>query len=172
MTSGRLGLALVIAMTTGRVAHADLATGRDKLVAGDYKTAIAELGKVTGKDRPAARVLLARAQIATGDYTGAEATITPLATGKDALAAEAHLVLDQLRRATGRDGDARKDLEQLLKDRPDDRAVRTALAILRHDQGEVLPAKDLFDKTIKEFDNKKLDLTDADALFQLAEAAS
>ena len=49
-------------------ARADLATGRDKLIAGDYKTAIAELGKVTGKDRPAARILLARAQLATGDY--------------------------------------------------------------------------------------------------------
>ena len=55
MTSGRLGLALVVAMTAGRVAHADLASGRDKLIAGDYKAAISELGKVTGKDRPAVR---------------------------------------------------------------------------------------------------------------------
>ncbi|MEO8552705.1 MAG: tetratricopeptide repeat protein, partial [Kofleriaceae bacterium] len=164
-------LAVVLLCASAQVARADLATGRDKLVAGDYKTAIAELGKVSGKDRPAARVLLARAQITTGDYVAAEATITPLATGKDSLAAEAHLVLDQLRCATGRGADARKDLEQLLKDRPDDRAVRTALGVLRHDQGELLPAKDLFDKTIKEFDNKKLDLNDPDALYQLAESA-
>ena len=44
-------------------AYADLATGRDKLVSGDYKRAISELTAVTGKDRGAARILLARAQI-------------------------------------------------------------------------------------------------------------
>jgi tetratricopeptide (TPR) repeat protein len=148
-------------------ALADLATGRDKLVAGDYKTAIAELSKVTGKDRAAARVLLARAQLATGDYVAGEATVT----GKDATGIEAHLVLDDIRRATGRNADARKDLEQLLKDHPDDRAVRTALGVLRHDQGEMVAAKTLFDQTIGEFDKKKLDLNDADALYQLAEAA-
>src|SRR5882762_8029180 len=114
MTS-RFGLALVVVMTAGGAAYADLATGRDKLTAGEYKAAIAELGKVTGKDRPAARLLLARAQIATGDHAGAEATITPLAQGKDAQAIEAHLVLDDLRRITGRTRDARDDLEQLWK---------------------------------------------------------
>src|SRR4051812_38975457 len=85
----RLGQALVVTLVvvlaTGGVARADLAAGQDKLIAGDYKAAIAELGKVTGKDRPAARLLLARAQVATGDYAAAEATLTPLAQGKDAL---------------------------------------------------------------------------------------
>lgn len=171
MTSGRLGLALVIAMTTGRVAHADLASGRDKLIAGDYKAAIAELGKVTGKDRPAARVLLARAQIATGDYAGAEATVAPLAQAKDAQALEAHLVYDQLRRVTGRTRDARADLEQLHKDHPDDRAVRTALGEVRHALGEVVGAKALFDETIKESDANQLDLDDPVQTYQLAIAA-
>jgi tetratricopeptide (TPR) repeat protein len=171
MTSGRLGLALVIAMTTGRVAHADLASGRDKLIAGDYKAAIAELGKVTGKDRPAARLLLARAQIATGDYAGAEATVAPLTQGKDAQAIEAHLVLDQLRRVTGRTRDARTDLEQLHKDHPDDRAIRTALGEVRHALGDVVGAKALFDETIKESDANQLDLDDPVQTYQLAIAA-
>jgi len=156
---------------TGSVAFADLATGRDKLIAGDYKTAIAELGKVTGKDRNAARILLAQAQLVTGDYAAAEATITPISQGKDAQAVEAHLVLDQIRSTTGRNTDARKDLEQLFKDHPTDRAVRTALGVIRHDQGEIVAAKPLFDGTIAEFDQKKLDLNNADQLFQLAEAA-
>ena len=156
---------------SANLARADLATGRDKLTAGDYKTAISELGKVTGKDRPAARILLARAQLTTGDYAAAEATITPLTSGASKEAIEAHLVLDQIRRTTGRNAEARKDLEQLLKDHPDDRAVRTALGVLRHDQGDMIGAKALFDQTIHEFDSKKLDLNDADALFQLAEAA-
>ena len=73
-------VALVGALAgTADVARADLASGTDKLIAGDYKAAIAELGKVTGKDRTAARLLIARAQIATGDYAGAEATLGPLA---------------------------------------------------------------------------------------------
>src|ERR1041384_1133061 len=171
MTCKRLGLALVVAMTAGRVARADLATGRDKLTAGEYKAAIAELGKVTGKDRPAARLLLGRAQIATGDYAGAEATIAPLAQGKDAQAIEAHLVFDDLRRITGRTRDARADLEQLAKDHPSDRAIRTALGEVRHELGDVLGAKALFDETIKESDANQLDLDDPVQTYQLAVAA-
>jgi predicted Zn-dependent protease len=161
-------IGLVVVLVTAQHARADLATGRDKLAVGDYKVAVAELGKVAGKDRPAARVLLARAQLAIGDYAGAEATALPLATGKDV---EAHLALDDVRRATGRLGDARKDLEQLWKDHPDDRAVRTALAIVRHDQGDLVDAKALFDETIKEFDARTLNLSDGLQLFQLAQAA-
>ncbi|MFT3693915.1 MAG: tetratricopeptide repeat protein [Kofleriaceae bacterium] len=152
---------------SAQLARADLASSRDKFLAGDYKTAIAELGKITGKERTAARVLLARAQIEVGDYAGAEQTLTPLT----AQSIEARLVLNQVRVATGRAADARKDLEQLAKDHPDDRAVRTALAIVRHDQGNLVDAKTLFDITIKEFDAKKLDLNDPEQLFELAESA-
>ncbi|HEY0988645.1 MAG TPA: tetratricopeptide repeat protein, partial [Kofleriaceae bacterium] len=173
MTSTRLGLALVVAMTASTAARADLASGRDQLIAGDYMTAIAELGKVTGKDRPQARILLARAQLATGDYAGAEATLGPLAQGpaKDPQAIEAHLVFDQLRRVTGRLKDARADLEQLAKDHPTDRAVRTALGEARHALGDVLGAKALFDETIKESDANQLNLDDPVQTYQLATAA-
>lgn len=172
MTSTRLGLALVVAMTS--VAHADLASGTDKLVAGDYKAAITELGKVGGKDRPAARLLIARAQIATGDYAAAEATLLPLApagTTKDPQAIEAHLALDELRRTTGRTADAQADLEQLWKDHPTDRAIRTALGVTRHALGDVLGAKALFDQTIKESDANQLNLDDPVQTYQLAVAA-
>ena len=171
MTPTRLGLAFVVAMTAGGVARADLATGQDKLIAGEYKVAITELGKVTGKDRPAARLLLARAQRATGDYAGAEATLTPLTQGKDALAIDAHLALDELRTITGRTRDARADLEQLYKDHPTDRAIRTALGQARRALGEVRGAKALFDETIKESDANKLNLDDPVQTYQLAIAA-
>jgi tetratricopeptide (TPR) repeat protein len=171
MTRMRLCVASLVVMVAGGIAHADLTTGRDKLIAGDYKVAIAELGKVIGKDRAAAQILKARAQITTGDVAGADATLTPLVGGKDAQAAEARLVLAELRQAQGRISDARKDLEALFKDRPDDRAVRTALARVRYKQGEILPAKSLFDETIKESDAQKLNLDDPDQLVQLAEAA-
>src|ERR1041384_212434 len=177
MTPTRLGLALVVAMTAGRVAYADLASGRDKLIAGEYKAAITELGKVTGKDRPAARLLLARAQLATGDHAGAEATLQPLVQaavasgGKSDQAIEAHLVHAQLRRMTGRTQDARTALEQLWKDHPKDRAIRTALGEVRHALGEVVGAKALFDETIKESDANQLNLDDPVQTYQLAVAA-
>jgi cellulose synthase operon protein C len=167
-TRGALALFLVCGLSTA--AYADLATGRDRLVSGDYKKAVAELSAVTGKDRGTARILLARAQIATGEYAAAEATLTALVTTKDATGIEARLVLNELRIATGRIGDARKDLEALYKDKPDDRMVRTALADTRQAQGAVVDAKVLFDLTIRDFDSKKLDLDDPLALYQLAEA--
>src|SRR3954454_6516712 len=161
----RTRIALAVLCALGGVARADLATGREKLVAGDYKAAISELSKVTGKDRAAARLLLARAQIDVGDYASAE--LTAGAT-KDV---EAKLLVDEIKRTTGRGADARKDLEQLYKDHPDDRAVRTALGEARYWQGDLTGAKDLFDLTIHEFDQKKLNLDDAQQLYQLAEAA-
>lgn len=160
----------VVLFSVGQT-RADLTTGRDKLVAGDYKAAIAELSKVTGKDRPAARVMAARAQIAIGDYVGAEATLTPMATGKDAQAAEVRILLAELRKMTGRIAEARKDLEALHKERPDDRAVRTALGIIRYSQGATLEAKALFDKTIQEEDTNKLNYDDPIQMWQLADAA-
>ena len=167
----RLGVGLILVCVLCSAAWADLASGRDKLVAGDYKGAIADLTKVGGKDRPAARILLARAQITMGDYAAAEGTLAPIAQQKDAQGIEARILMNELRRNTGRIADARKDLEALFKDKPDDRAVRTALAEVRHGQGAVVDAKALFDQTIKEFDAQKLDLDDPIQLFQLAQAA-
>ncbi len=167
----RLGLALALVCFDVAAAHADLAAGRDKLVAGDYKAAISELQKVTGKDRGDAKLLLARAQIATGDYAGAEATLAPLTQVKDSTGTAAHLELDELRRMTGRLKGARTDLEQLAKDQPADRAVRTALAVTRRAQGDLAGAKTLFTTTIHEFDAGKLDLDKANDLEVLATAA-
>ncbi len=164
-------LALVVLFALTDLAGADLTTGRDKLVAGDYKTAIAELSKVTGKDRSAARVMLARAQMATGDYAAAEATLTPLAVGKDAVGTDARIALAYLRRMTGKTTEARRDLEALYKDKGDERNLRTELGKLRALQGDNLGAKALFDLTIAESDKNKLDLDNAVDMVQLAEAA-
>jgi cellulose synthase operon protein C len=167
----RLILAVVVVASLHRSAAADLATGRDKWVAGDYKAAIAELGKVTGKDRPAARVLLARAQLDVGDYAGADATLAPLVGGKDAVAVEARLVLAELRRLTGRNADARKDLEALAKERPTDGTVRVQLGRVRYTQGDLLGAKALFDPTIKAADAQTLDFDNAESMRECAIAA-
>ncbi|HEY1811098.1 MAG TPA: tetratricopeptide repeat protein [Kofleriaceae bacterium] len=161
----RTRLAALIVLCTASLAHADLASGRDKLTTGDYKAAISDLRAVTGKDRNAARVLLARALIATGEYAAAEATLTPVGT------VDARLVLDHLRSITGRGADARKDLAALAKDHPDDREVRTMLAIALHDSGDVVGAKQLFDITVGEYYNKKLDISNPDQLLEIATSA-
>lgn len=166
--TSRLGLALLVVGLLAGSAAADLATGRDKLIAGDYKTARAELERVAGKDRPAARVLLARALIALGDYTAAENVLAPLVATKDLAA---RLALAETRALTGRTTEARKDLEALLVERPDDRTVRTALALARHSLGDVAGARTLFEQTIKESDAQKLDLDDPQQMYQLALAA-
>lgn len=164
-------LAMALVMALSGQARADLTTGRDKLTAGDYKTAVTELGKVVGKDRPAARILLAKAQAAMGDYGAAEQTLLPLTAAKDASGAEARIDLAQVRVNVGRIAEARKDLEALAKERPDDRGVRTALGLVRYWQGDVLGAKALFDETVKESDAGKLNLDDPAQLLQLAVAA-
>jgi predicted Zn-dependent protease len=171
MLGTRIGLALLVVALAAGMAHADLASGRDKYTSGDYKGARTELEKVSGKDRPAARLLLGRTQMTVGDYAAAEATLTPLTAGKDAQAAEARMALAELRQLTGRIADARRDLEQLYRERPDDRAVRTALGLVRLAQGENLKAKELFDLTIKESDNSKLDLDNPVDMYHLAIAA-
>ena len=123
-------------MLVGGVAHADYALGRDKLVAGDYKTAIAELARSRGKDRSAARILLARAQSRPVITQRPRARSRRSRRARTRTAIEARILIDELRQATGRGADARKDLEQLYKDHPDDRAVRTALAEIRYAQGD------------------------------------
>jgi Tfp pilus assembly protein PilF len=161
----RTRLAALAILCSSSLAHADLASGHDKLTTGDYKGAIVDLRAVTGKDRAAAHVLLARALIATGEYGAAEASIGAPAS------VDAHLVLDRIRVLTGRGADARKDLEQLDKDHPDDRSVRTQLALARRDAGDVVGAKQLFDQTVGEYYNKKLDISNPDQLLELATAA-
>ena len=96
--------------------------------------------KVTGKDRRAARMLLARAQIATGDYAAAEATITPIAQrqGPRPVAVDAHLVLDRVARSHR----SRRRRAQGSRD-SSSRIIRTIARCARrsarsaHDQGDV-----------------------------------
>jgi cellulose synthase operon protein C len=167
-----LAFALVaLALTVARPASADLASGRDKLVSGDYKGAISELSRVSGKDRSEARVLLARAQLETGDYAGAEATASGVAQGKDGQAVAARLLVAQVRRVVGKYADAQRDLEALVKERPEDRAARWMLAMVRREVGDVKGAEALSQLTIDDFDARKIDFDNADEVYYLAETA-
>ena len=152
-------------------ARADLAAGRDKLSGGDYKAALAELGKITGKERTQARLLYARAQMLTGDLAGALATASGLAKEKDKdVASKARVLAAEVLRMTGKPADAQKDLEALAKDRPDDRAVRHQLALALLDQGKTTQAAPVLKRFMEEFDKRTIDLDDPQQLYYLAEA--
>lgn len=167
-----LALALVASVATSVApAYADLDGGREKLVAGDYKAAIAELGRVSGKDRSAARLYLARAQLETGEYAAAEATAQSVVQLKDAQAVAARILLAQIRRTVGKNAEAQRDLEALHKERPDDRQVRWQLALSRRQVGDMKGAEQLLQLTLDDFDAQKIDVENPDEAYWLAETA-
>ena len=66
-------LAALLLLEPGE-ARADLAGARDRLIAGDYKGAITEASKLSGKDKGEGALVKAEAQMLTGDLAAAEAT--------------------------------------------------------------------------------------------------
>lgn len=168
-----MALALALASSAASVApaHADLDGGREKLIAGDYKTAIAELGRISGKDRSVARLLLARAQLETGEYAAAEATALSVVQAKDAQAVAARILLAQIRRTVGKNAEARRDLEALSKERPDDRQVRWQLALSRREAGDMKGAEQVLQLTIDDLDAGKIDVENPDEAYWLAETS-
>ena len=163
-------MALVALLGAGG-AHADLASGRDKLLAGDYKDAVAALDKVGGRDRPAARLLMVQALLATGDHPAAEAIAKGVAgDGDAATAADGTVALAEVLRAVGRQAEARRLLEPLVAANPKHRRARRMLALVLTDTGERDAARKLWKQTIAEYDAGKLDLDAPEDLFALAEA--
>jgi tetratricopeptide (TPR) repeat protein len=161
--------ALALAATPAR---ADLVTGRDRLTSGDYKGALGALGRVSGKDRPTARLLMVEAQLALGDVGGAEATAAALAKDRDAkVAADGAVALAEVLRVVGRYAEARTQVEPLVQKDPGNRAARRLLAQVLDDTGQVAAGKALWKRTIDEYDAKKIDLDDPAALYELAEAS-
>ena len=129
-------LAALLLLSAGD-ARADLGSARDRLTGGDYKGAITELSKLSGKDKAAGRLLLVEAQVQTGDYAGAEATAAAAAKDKDAaIAAAGKVALSGVHRLVGKLDEARKDVEALVAAQPDDLAARHALALVYQDTGE------------------------------------
>ncbi|MEZ4398741.1 MAG: tetratricopeptide repeat protein [Kofleriaceae bacterium] len=153
-------------------ASADLATGTDRLTRGDYKAAISELRATRGVDAGRAKVLLAQAQLTTGDYKAAEAAAASAAADRDpAVAADGKVALAEIQRLTGRLADADKLLTALVAAEPGHRPARRLLALVRGEQGKLTEADALWKRTIDEYDAKTLDLDQPADLFALAEAA-
>jgi tetratricopeptide (TPR) repeat protein len=163
--------ALLVAVLAVATARADLATGREKLTTGEYKDAVAELGKVAGKDRPAARLLLVQALLATGDHPAAETAARAAASDPDPkAAADGKVALAEVLRATGRQVEARALLEPVIAAMPGHLRARRMLALVLTDTGERDAARGLWRETMKAYDAGKLDLDSVEELFALAEA--
>ena len=163
-------------VTTASAAHADLASGKAKFVAGDYHGAVTELKAAAGTGTPTdvadAGLLLVRAQAAVGDYAAAEATATHLMQSKsEPHARAARVARAEVWLAIGRDVEARHDLESLVHDHPDDRAARHLLGTILVRQGDDKAAAAMWQTFIDEYDAHKLDLDNPEQLFYLAEAA-
>ena len=149
----------------GGVARADLATGRDKLDRGRLqdRDRRARQGHRQGPHRRADparasadrdRRLRRRRGHDRADHAGKDAQADRRRTSCSTT----------LRRTTGRNADARKDLEQLFKDHPDDRAVRTALGDAAPRSGRHGSARRRCStRRSTSSTRKKLDLDDADA---------
>ena len=126
----------LVALVAVARARADLAEGRDKLIAGEYKAAVAVLENVKGKDRPAARLLMVQALLATGDHPAAETAAASVAADPDpAMAADGTVALAEVLRATGRLAEARKKLEPLVAANPKHLGARRMLALILGEMG-------------------------------------
>jgi cellulose synthase operon protein C len=168
-----VGVLLVHVLLQAGSARADLTSGRDKLRAGDYKGAIADLAKVNGKERATARLLLVEAQLAVGDHDAAEATARDLTTDKQHGAA-AKVALSRVYREVGKYDEGRKLVEGLPKQVKDVRvnlAARHALGVLLEDTGDGKAAGKIWKSIMDDFDAHKVDIEDPEQLFYLAEAA-
>jgi tetratricopeptide (TPR) repeat protein len=163
-------LALLLATGTAR---ADLTSGKNKFLTGDYKGALTDLGAVGGGDKPAAQLLLGRVQLRVGAYPEAEKIARELQKAKDAAVAnDATVLLAEVLRAVGRTAEARKELEPLVAKFPDPKKAdhmraRWQLALTLRDLGQTKLAQPIFDLLGDLYNS--LDPADAEKLFYAAE---
>ncbi len=166
----RLGVTLALVAGLAAPARADLKSGQEKLLHGDYQGARQELARVGGKDRAAARLALARVDMRVGDLAGAEKQADKLVKNKDqAVADDARVLRAEIYRATGRYVDARRELEPLAV--KGHLRARWQLGLTYRDLGQRQLARQLLEKFMDEWDAGTLDQSNAEHAFYAAEGA-
>jgi predicted Zn-dependent protease len=152
-------------------AHADLKSAQQKFVHGDYQGAESELRRLSGKQADAGKLVLARLYLRTGRHPEAEKLARGMVRATDPqIATDAHVLLAEILRATGRYAEARRELEPLVARQPAPRRARYVLGLVYNDLGDPR-AEAEWKLFLQEFDGNKLDLNDPQTLFYLAEAA-
>lgn len=166
-----LGAALLLA-GSGE-AKADLAKGRDALLHGNYALAERAFQETKGGDTSRAKLGLARTKQMTGDYKGAETQARALLANADVeLAIDAHVLLAEVLRQTGRYAAARDLLLPKVKANPQHYGLRHALGLSYEDLGQRTEADALWNQFFDDFNARKFDGNNAEHMFYVAEAVN
>ncbi len=107
-----LAIAVVVALAPS-AALADLRSGEDKFLHGDYAGALKDFKAVKGKDAARAGIRSGYVMLRTGDTAGAEAAARAALKTK-AVAADANVLLAETLRATGKYAEAKKILDDVV----------------------------------------------------------
>lgn len=166
-------LAAIALLTQVHGADADLGKGQDGLTHGNYALAERALLETKGSDASRARLSLAALKQLTGDYKGAEKQARALLADKDqAVALDAHVLLAEVLRQTGRYAAARDLLLPALKAHPENYALRHALGVSYTALGQVSEAESLWNLFFDDYAAQKIDTNNAEHMFYVAEAAT
>jgi cellulose synthase operon protein C len=163
---------LLAALVLGGIARADLASGRDKLLHGDYAAARQELEQVGGSARGEAAVLLIKLDLRTGNYAGAARRARALARGGTRrIRAEAEALQAEVALITGRYQEACKQLEGLTAREPRFLRARYLLGRCYRSTGQADRARAVFEWFFAEYNGGRLSLEHAEQAMYLALAA-
>jgi tetratricopeptide (TPR) repeat protein len=137
----------LLAMIVPRSAAADVTSGADKLLHGDYDGARADLSAVRGGERGAAQLLLARLDLHVGALAEAEKRTVKLMRGgaRSPVTIDARALAAELDWRRGRLGEARKALEDLVAKHPQHLRGRYLLGMVYREQGELELANAVFE---------------------------
>jgi tetratricopeptide (TPR) repeat protein len=153
-------------------ARADLRTGEQKFLHGNYEGARSDFLAVRGAERARARLALARVLLRTGDYEGADRELATLVNDKDpVVASDATVLRAELWRLRGRLAEARTALESFVASRPEHLRGRYFLGMVYRDLGQLQPANKIFESFFDDWNAGKIDRSRADQLLYVAAAA-
>jgi len=161
-----IGVALVCAGAAP--ALADLQSGRDKFVHGDYDGARADLERVRGADRNRAKLLLVRLDMRLGRWAQAAKGARSLLRARPPVANDARAALAEIQFTTGDDKGARKTLDALLAKDAFHLRGRLVQGRLLLSQGKHDQAEKVFESFIRDHYDDKLTLDDARHAMYLA----
>src|SRR5688572_1469170 len=150
----RNAILLVAGLVLALPARADLRSGDDKLLHGDYAEAITayrEVIKKGGRDAARAQVQLGRALLVTGDHAGARAAAEAASKDRGA-GADAKVLLAEVHRAGGRPAESRALLEEVVKKEPRHLRARAQLGLVHEETGEKKLADALWNKFYDDYD--------------------
>lgn len=166
------GIVVLVMLVGAPTARADLASGKKKLLSGQYAAARKDLAGVRGADRGAAQLLLLELESRTGNHAAAEAIGRALSRSNDkALAADAQVRLAEVLRDTGRYAEAEKLLRPLANRADPHPRARWQYGLVLRDLGRIADSEKAFRWFADQWRANKIDVKNAELNFYLADSA-